>query len=43
MGDANTYRPENVDNKGVAAGVPAIDIPSLSLPVDIHSQLQFRL
>ena len=26
MGDANTYRPENVDNTGVAANGPAIDI-----------------
>ena len=30
MGDANTYRPENVDNKGVAAGGPAIDITAVA-------------
>ena len=30
MGDANTYRPENVDNKGVSAGGPAIDITTVA-------------
>lgn len=30
MGDTNTYRPENVDNKGVAAGGPAIDITAVA-------------